>query len=258
MGMRQVLEGLSPEEIALRVLGKSSISANPEPTYQCPKCKDSGMVAVGSEDGIERMAPCECAERLRMERIVAKSGISEAFRECTFEKFRAWDPRVAQARGVAEAYSLAFSGIEKDRQNSLALIGEVGSGKTMLGVCVLNALTVRGISVLYAPYRDMVLELKGNVLDDYAYQQALEKYTRPRVLFIDDLYKGHTDKDPKYVYDVINARYLVKRAVIVTSEYQADALMEIDAAVGSRIIEMCRDYIYELCGGGLNYRLRGL
>lgn len=209
-------------------------------------------------DGVERMKECECAAQRKMERLIAKSGISEAFRSCTFENFKPWDGRVAHAKGVAEAYSLEFTNIEAKRENSFALLGEVGSGKTMLGVCVLNSLTKKGVSVLYAPYRDIVSELKGNVLDDEAYRRALDKYTRPRVLFIDDLYKGYTQNDPKYIYDIVNARYLAKRPMIVTSEHNADSLLDIDAAVGSRIIEMSRDYIYELRGAGLNYRLRGL
>lgn len=208
-------------------------------------------------DGIERMKFCECRDVKRMQRMIERSGVDNAFKDCAFDKFQPWDGRVAQAKGIAESYVLDFSKVESERQNSFALLGAVGSGKTTLGVCVLNALMKKGISVLYAPFRDMVHELKSNVLDDYAYDQAMQKYTKPRVLYIDDLYKGMTDKDPKYVYDIVNARYLAKKPLIVTSELPANHIVDVDSAVGSRIIEMCRAYIYELTGPNLNYRLRG-
>ena len=251
--MQHLFAGLTPQQQAEKLLGRALTFPNPE--YQCQKCKDVGWIETEPD---KRMKKCECLVRKEVERAIAKSGISEAFKQCTFDNFKAWDARVATARGIAEAYSIEFPNIEAGRQNSFALLGEVGSGKTMLGVCVLNSLTKRGVSVLYASYRDIMSELKGNVLDDNEYHRALDRYVKPRVLFIDDLYKGYTQNDPKYVYDVINARYLAKKPIIVTSELNADQLLDIDAAVGSRIIEMSRDYIYWLRGDGLNYRLRGL
>ncbi|OQA14536.1 MAG: hypothetical protein BWY62_01003 [Firmicutes bacterium ADurb.Bin356] len=96
------------------------------------------------------------------------------------------------------------------------------------------------------------------MLDEYEYAKVCRRFTSPRLLFIDDLYKGAASTDPKYVYDIINARYLAKRPMLITSELHADGLMHIDEAVASRIIEMSRSYIRELRGDGLNYRLRGL
>lgn len=207
-------------------------------------------------DGYLFSKDCACAIKKRIERMIAKSGITEAFRACTFDSFEDWNDSAREAKRCAMDY---VDGRSKDVSgNSLLLMGDVGSGKTMLGVCVLNAIVNQGISVFYAPYRDMVLSLKGNVLDDEEYNRALEKYTNPKVLFLDDLYKGATPNDPKYVYDVVNARYLARKPMIVTSELSANAILDIDEAVGSRILQMAKGYTYELRGDGLNYRLRGL
>ena len=198
-------------------------------------------------------------EKQAAEKRIARSGITEAFKECRFDRFDTWNDKAAGAKKIAEDYILDFEVSQKQTAgNSLLLVGGVGSGKTMLGVCVLNALLDKGIRVLYAPYRDMVLELKANVTDDEDYNRALTRYTSPTVLFLDDLYKGATANDPKYVYDIVNARYLARKPLIVTSELFADKLLDIDEAVGSRILQMAKGYIYELRGSGLNYRLRGI
>ena len=211
------------------------------------------------KDGYLLSKDCACAIKKRIERLIERAGISEAFKACTFDGFEDWNDSAKEAKRCAMDYAEAYEqNKNQSTGNSLLLMGNVGSGKTMLGVCVLNALVNRGISVFYAPFRDMVLNLKGNVTDDEEYNRALEKYTNPKVLFLDDLYKGATANDPKYVYDVVNARYLARRPMIVTSEFNADAILQIDEAVGSRILQMSKGFAYELRGDGLNYRLRGL
>lgn len=209
-------------------------------------------------EGDERMRECECAIKKRAERLIERAGISDAFKQCRFENYKTPTSILDGAKKTAQAYAAAFHDIERSSQNSLLLSGEVGCGKTMLGVCVLNTLVQDGVYVLYAPYRDMVMRLKSLVLDDREYKAEIERLCKPRVLYIDDLYKGRTDADAKYVYDVINARYLAKKPLVITTELTADKLLDVDEAVGSRIIQMCRDYIYELRGAGLNYRLCGL
>ena len=257
--MDHILAGLTPEQMVAKVLNRSSISQESSlPEYKCSKCKDRGYQIEIDGGGYECARECECRVKARTEMIIAKSGISDAFRACTFDNYHALDEILAGAKATAQAYVEAFDGIEHEQSNSFLLVGEVGSGKTMLGVCILNALTARGISVLYAPYRDMVAALKGNVLDDALYRRELERLIKPRVLFIDDLYKGATQNDPKYMYDVINARYLAKKPIIVTSELNADQMLDKDEAVASRILQMSRNFIYEIRGEGLNYRLRGL
>ncbi|HOR13250.1 MAG TPA: ATP-binding protein [Clostridia bacterium] len=225
--------------------------------YKCKKCNDTGYISVISE-GSSCAQECKCQAIRRMERAIAKSGIADAFKACKFENFIPWDPRVVRAKEIAQKYAKDFLSIENERMNSLALLGAVGCGKTMLGICVLNTLVQDGVDVLYTPYREMVSSLKRSVLDEYEYTNVCRRFINPRILFIDDLYKGRTENDPKYVYDIVNARYLAKSPMIITSELQADGLMQIDEAVASRIIEMSRSYIRELCGDGLNYRLRGL
>ena len=259
----ELLKKHTPQQIREMIRNRDSTSVTQNHQISiCKVCDDTGVVKV-EQDGYERWVECECAmiarEKQAAEKRIAKSGISEAFKGCSFHKFEGWNDTATGAKQISEGYVLDFELNQKQTAgNSLLLVGGVGSGKTMLGVCVLNALLDKGVRVFYAPYRDMVLELKANVTDDEDYNRVLSKYTNPTVLFLDDLYKGATANDPKYVYDIINARYLARKPLIVTSELFADKLLDIDEAVGSRILQMAKGYIFELRGSGLNYRLRGI
>jgi len=244
-------------EIPQLWLKKARENSTSQSEYKCEKCGDTGYISVIVE-GVSYAKECECLSISKLEAQIAKAGIAQAFKACTFENFIPWEPRVLAAKEIAQRYAKDFLSIERERLNSLSLLGAVGSGKTMLGICVLNMLVRAGVDVLYIPYREMASSLKRSVLDEYEYAKVCRRFTSPRLLFIDDLYKGATPNDTKYVYDIINARYLAKRPIIITSELHADGLMHIDEAIASRIIEMSRSYIRELRGDGLNYRLRGL
>jgi len=244
-------------EIPQLWLKKARENSTSQSEYKCAKCSDTGYISVIIE-GVSYAKECECLIVNKLEAQIAKAGIAQAFKACTFESFEPWEPRVFAAKEIAQRYAKDFLSIERERLNSLSLLGAVGSGKTMLGICVLNTLVRAGVEVLYTPYREMASALKRSVLDEYEYAKVCRRFTSPRLLFIDDLYKGAASTDPKYVYDIVNARYLAKRPMLITSELHADGLMHIDEAVASRIIEMSRSYIRELRGDGLNYRLRGL
>jgi DNA replication protein DnaC len=79
------------------------------------------------------------------------------------------------------------------------------------------------------------------------------------VLLIDDLFKGNiTKSDINIIFEIINHRYLNHLPLIISSEYTADKLLDFDEAIGSRIIEMCKDYLVQFEGRENNYRLRGV
>ena len=89
---------------------------------------------------------------------------------------------------------------------------------------------------------------------------ALEKYINPRVLFLDDFLKGEpTQADRKYIYKVINTRYLKGKPMIISTEKSIKEILMFDEAVGSRIVEMAQGNIITFPRGiENNYRLRNI
>ena len=97
-------------------------------------------------------------------------------------------------------------------------------------------------------------------MDETDYIRTLEKYINPRVLFLDDFLKGEpTQADRKYIYKIINTRYLQSKPMIISTEKSLKEILMWDEAVGSRITEMSQGNIITFPRGiENNYRLRGV
>ena len=170
------------------------------------------------------------------------------------------------AKRVAIEYIKDFEEIQNTRQNSVAFIGQVGSGKTHLSISIALNLLERGIGTVYMPYRDEIMKLKQNMMDEEVYQRSIDTFKKAKVLLIDDLFKGDfnrfqgketmNESSVRIIFEIINYRYLNNLPIIISCEYNADKLLDADEAVGSRIIEMTKNYLVEIEGRENNYRLR--
>lgn len=156
------------------------------------------------------------------------------------------------------AYYQSFMSLRKTRKNSILLCGQSGSGKTHLSVALALNFINKGIKAAYMPYRNVITSLKQNITDEAAYKKIIYKFQSCEVLLIDDLYKGKiNDSDINIVFEIINYRYLNNLPIIVSTEFTVERLLDFDEAIGSRIYEMCMDYIVEIeKSKGNNYRLR--
>lgn len=226
-----------------------------ESNYKCNKCRD--MLFIMQEDGTAK--ECECRPLRIAEDKLQASGVSEEFRKKRFENFDySRSKETMLAYSIAKSYSKDFEEIRVTRENSVMLIGQVGSGKTHLAIAISNVLLDKGIGVIYMPYRDSITNLKQSILNAENYQREISKYKNAQVLLIDDLFKGEaTPSDIKTMFEILDYRYFKNLPVIVTSEKTVDDLIKIDEAVGSRLYEMSKDYVAELQGEKLNYRIYG-
>lgn len=240
-------------------------SSTTEGKYECAECKDTEWI-LDAENNTAR--PCKCRDAKQYQRILDNSGISEAFRLKTFDNFNIKNQRIKAAKDLAVKYCKEFSEIKDDENNSIAFLGQVGSGKTHLSIAIANELMGQKIGVRYMQYREDITKIKQTVTDDVNYAKEVNKFKSASVLLIDDLYKGAVYKnragqemvneaDQRVMFEIINYRYLKKAPIIVSSEYSVDKLLEFDEAIGSRIIQMCKERIVELKGQDLNYRLGG-
>jgi DNA replication protein DnaC len=223
---------------------------------ECPICGGKGYVFITDGDNTY-FKECICQRVNEYQNMLKESGISEAFRNKTFDNFVEWNDVVKQAKKMAVDYVKNFNEIREQPNNSIAFLGQVGAGKTHLSIAIANELMKRLIGVLYMPYREAILKLKQNIMDEEEYEEIMEEYKTCPVLLIDDLYKGKvTDSDIAIMFEIIKYRYFTGLPIIVSSEYKIKDLLQIDEAVGSRIIEMCKGHLIEFSGKELNYRLR--
>lgn len=232
-------------------------SSNPEPKYECPKCKDTGFIYRTDEKGYEVACRCECYEIRRSREMMKRSGISGEFQKKTFDNFSTnGNGQLENAKNKAMQYVEHFGETEHDRYNSIMFTGQVGAGKTHLGTAICGELMAKGVAVIYMAYRNAVTKIKQNIIDEAVYNRELNQYTSARVLYIDDLLKGRlTDTDINIMYEIVNYRYMNNMPIIISTEKSPSELLAFDEAIGSRLIEMCRGNIIQLHGKELNYRL---
>jgi len=59
------------------------------------------------------------------------------------------------------------------------------------------------------------------------------------------------------MFEIINHRYFNNLPIIVSTEMKMEELLQVDEALGSRVIEMCKKYRVGINSKKLNYRIYG-
>lgn len=209
---------------------------------------------------MERWRFCECQIQRRTEKLIAASQITPEFRKRTFENFRTKGrpATVLDAYEAAKEYYASFQKIRGKRQNSIALLGTPGAGKTHLLMAIANALLKDGIGVLYFPWVEGFNDLKA---DFDLLESKIQRLQTVPVLFIDDALKGRTtatDFQREQLFAIVNYRYLNNLPILLSSEWDFEQFCDFDMGTGSRLYEMCKDYAVVIRGGiEVNYRLTG-
>jgi DNA replication protein DnaC len=120
--------------------------------------------------------------------------------------------------------------------------------------------------VVYMPYLEAIRELKSNAMDDEYYNKLSNRYKRAEVLIIDDLFKDKVKKgkltgeitpaDMNHIYPILNVRYSNKMPTLISTECTPQMLMDLDEALGGRILESCGKRFGSVFDKECNYRLR--
>jgi DNA replication protein DnaC len=202
---------------------------------------------------------CDCGEKKKVKRLMASSNITEEFKKIGFSSFKVdgKPETIKTAYITALDYYKRFNDIRNTKQNSIALLGQPGAGKTHLLTAVSNNLIAKGIGVLYFPWKEGFDDLKS---DFSIIKSKISRMERAEVLFLDDVFKGRTevtDFQLETLFGVVNYRYLNHLPILVSSERTFDEMMDIDEAIGSRLFERCKDFTVIYKGRELNHRLHG-
>ncbi|WP_409229168.1 ATP-binding protein [Gudongella sp. SC589] len=259
----------SLETIAQRMMQKihrgeiSVTSTTQKIEYECEICKDEEWII---DQDTNSARPCRCREAKLYKRIIESCGITEAFLQKTFDNYEVLSEPTRRMLITARKYVENFDLIRDTKNNSLGLLGQVGSGKTHLTIAVANELMKKNIGVRYMQYREDLPRIKQVVTSEIDYNREMSKYKNAAVLLIDDLYKNAIGKGPygeylneadkRIMFEIINHRYIKQLPIIISSECSAMQILDLDEGIGSRMIEMTKGHIAEISGKEHNYRLR--
>lgn len=225
--------------------------------FNCEICKDKGYLFNANDE----VYFCKCYEvKQEIERI-EKSGIRDRLEKNRFENYITDNEQRKSAKAICIKYVKEFDG-----SKGLLLQGQVGSGKSHLAIATVNYL-LKKCGVRYMSYTKDISDLKFklNISGQEDYKKMISAYRNVSILFIDDLFKGFEKvqdyqkarTELRIMYDIINYRYDNRKPIIVTTELNINQLLDLDEALGSRILEMTRGYRYEFKGRELNYRIFG-
>lgn len=179
--------------------------------------------------------------------------------------YESYNEQTSVAKQTAIRYVTQFNNIYTLEKNWLAFMGQPGGGKTHLAVGIGAALLEQKIPVVYMPYIEASRELKANTNDDEYYRRLSDRYTKAKVLIIDDLFKEKVRKgrliseitpaDMKHIYPILNYRYYNHLPTLISTECTPDMLNELDDALGGRILERSQNF-GTVFKKDCNYRLR--
>ena len=217
--------------------------------YNCKLCMNRGTTAYLSERNgalYDVYPPCKCMEIRRSIQRLKQSGLENAIRECTFERFTVdndW-----QKKMVDTAKNYLADGVANGEW--LFMGGAVGCGKTHICTAVARELLYQR-PVYYMTWPAESTRLKSIVNDDEIYGEAMRRLKTIDALYIDDFFKPvmgkdgvlpPTSADIKIAYEIINHRYVNRLPTIISSERYPSELLDIDEATSSRIAERSKRF----------------
>lgn len=209
--------------------------------FRCDKC-DSGWIREKRGDCTVVVA-CDCMQKRVNLFNIKKSGLALVIDRMTFATFQAKEDWQIKLLSQTRAYS---EKLLEGCADWLMICGQIGSGKTHIATAIMGDALFSGFAAKYVLWRETAMNLKRSALDE-DYIQKLDELISPNILYIDDFFKGNiTDADKNVAYDIINGRYMQNRPTIITCEKTLSQIMEIDEAIGSRILQMTNGNYFEI------------
>ena len=102
---------------------------------RCILCGDTGWIYHKERHSYSK---CDCSKAQFAIEQLAATGLGARAIKKSFKDFEPWNLKVKSMKDIATNYFLAFDTIKDEANNSLALLGDSGAGKTHLLVALIN------------------------------------------------------------------------------------------------------------------------
>lgn len=219
------------------------------PTYECNKCKDTGMVV--SKDSASY---CNCF----IQKLVNMTYDQENMSRLQDENFNTFDIGFYAKEADQERYKINISpreniqnikklaekfcaNIKNKSQKNLLFIGNTGTGKTFLSNSIAKKAMDSGYTVLYQTAPVLMDTILDNKFSYNKEDSSKDKYYRifdVDVLIIDDL-GTETLSNNKFTefFNIINTRLLKDKKTVISTNLTLNELgQEYDERIISRLI----------------------
>ncbi len=194
-----------------------------EPTYECPKCKDTGY---------DQNKKCSCFRAAEIELIYEQSHIrnmlqTENFSALSYEYYDGDElEKFRKAVQICQNFTQTF---HKDYQN-LFFYGTVGTGKSFLACCVAKELMDRGNLVIYFSASQLFDALSKSTFEKdsaEAISGISDDISECDLLIIDDLGTELTNAFvSSQLFSCLNNRHMRKKSTIITTNLSLSELRD--------------------------------
>ena len=211
--------------------GKGTLFAN------CPVCAKEKK---DEAEELERKRREE-EEKARWKRAQQRAGVTPRNAEMRFKNHLTETPEQKHVHDVCNSYAKRI--YDGEQVESMIITGRVGTGKTMIATCMINAL-YKSKRVLIVKLADMLRYIKGAYQSgaEYTEFQAIDKFAGYDLLILDEVGASReTDNDKLLIFDVIDGRYQNMLPTVIISNLNIDGIKEV---LGDRVVDRLRD------GGG--------
>lgn len=218
----------------------------------CSICKNKGYIVHACGQTLSR-EECQCMNKRKAIFRANKSQCGYLLKIFNFDNYKIEEAWQKSVKNLATEFAT--------RNNGAFIIGGcVGSGKTHICTAIVNELLKRK-EVRYYVWKDLATKLNQLVSDDpYEYESLLDEVSDIEVLYLDDFFKiMPSDAEKDKAFKIINARYNAALAnagaiTIISSEKSLEQIIDIDAAIGTRLRQMAGKYVLTITGDK-NWRL---
>lgn len=224
------------EKLAARVPTDGDTHVGENGLLYCNRCntpRQSRVELFGSVRTVPCLCQCMAEERDRAEeerkqrehmvKVMSNRAVGFPDRElqkCTFEADDGNSPEITNAM---KAYVEHFPELRKSGKG-LLLYGNVGTGKTFLAACVVNALIDKGYPCLMTNFSRLANQIAGMWEGKQEYIDSLGQFA---LVAIDDLgVERDTEYMNEHVTTIIDSLYRSKVPMIITSNYTPKQLTD--------------------------------
>lgn len=211
--------------------------------WKCPHCEGGGFVLDDNDEAV----PCTChdarVQRARSQGV--SSVIPRRYRGVSFDRNPVPELEQVNPEVVREVRRYVRD-VDRHLQagRGLWLTGDVGTGKTTLGMLISKAAIDHGHTVAIYSVPHLLAEIRDTYNTEggeRSYMDFFRRLARVELLHLEDLgAEKQTEWVLEQLYSLVNQRYEDERAIVATTNLDYGQLeQQIGARTASRLAEIC-------------------
>lgn len=216
-------------------------STNSPKTYECELCQDRELITE-ERDGEIWAKECSCKKQKVIKRMFKASGLTKEQQKISLNDFQV-SPKTKEMFEVAKDYLKNYELVDPDNYSKgLAIMGNPGTGKTMLMCAVANHFLTKNIPTMFVVSPELIADLRSAQINNGDFENKIRQLSTVEVLIFDDVAKEKTTEWVQTQYfRIVDARYRAKLTTLFTSNCDFDEISDkLGEAVMSRMFSLTR------------------